>query len=171
MHHNAAVVVGSDRNEGRRGSQDLRFDRDSTFRCLLQHGTDQCRCQYCGITDKPCSSSSISSKAKPARCVLTGRSGALKLAHLVPASANEDILRCLKLRNDEAGIWSVRNALLLALDFARAFHRTRLSFEPHPLQQNTYKLKIWDPSVRDELVWQGATVEKVTGDNTIGFYE
>jgi hypothetical protein len=77
----------------------------------------------------------------------------------------------LKLRNDEAGIWSLRNVLLLGHDIARAFHRTRLSFEPHPLQQNTYTLKIWDPGVRGELVWHGAAEEKVVGDNTIGFYE
>lgn len=126
---------------------------------------------FCGVTDKPGSSSSNSSKDDQARCVLTGRSGKLKLAHLVPASANEDIRICLKLSNDEAGIWSLRNVLLLSFDIERAFDRTRLSFEPHPLQQNTYILKIWDPSVRDELIWQDAKVERVAGDNTIGFYE
>eukprot|EP01035_Chromulina_nebulosa_P037409 gene37409-50487_t len=125
---------------------------------------------FCGVTDKPGGSSS-SSKDNQARCVLTGRSGKLKLAHLVPASANEDIRICLKLNNDEAGIWSLKNVLLLSFDIERAFDRTRLSFEPHPLQQNTYILKIWDPSVRDELIWQDANVERVAGDNTIGFYE
>ena len=31
------------------------------------------------------------------------------LAHLVPASVNADIRDCLKLSNDDGGIWSLRN--------------------------------------------------------------
>lgn len=127
---------------------------------------------FCRITNTPgISSSSNNNENTQARCVLTGRSGKLKLAHLVPASANEDIRNCLKLSNDDDGIWNLRNVLLLSFDIEKAFDRKKLSFEPHPLEQNTYTLKIWDSSVRDELIWEGAEVEKVAGDNTIGFYE
>ncbi len=133
---------------------------------------------FCGITNTPGISSSSSSSSSNnnnedtrARCVLTGRSGKLKLAHLVPASANADIRDCLKLSNDDGGIWSLRNVLLLSFDIEKAFDRKRLSFAPHPLAQNTYILKVWDSSVRDELIWEGATEEKVPKDNTIGFYE
>jgi len=73
--------------------------------------------ELCGITKDP-----NDEKRSLARCVLTGRTGdgrkdTLKMAHLVPASADEDILSALKLSNDEHGVWSLRNVLIIELEY------------------------------------------------------
>lgn len=125
---------------------------------------------HCGITKDP----NNETKAL-ACCVLTGRTGGgnkgtLKLAHLVPASAAAHILETLKLSNDEYGIWSLRNVLLLCSKIEYYFDRKKLSFEPHPLLENTYTLKLWDKAVARELIYEGAEDEAVEGDSTIGFY-
>jgi hypothetical protein len=124
---------------------------------------------HCGITKDP------NDKGKsPAICVLTGRTGdgnkkTLKLAHLVPASAPASILETLKLSNDENGIWSLRNVLLLCWNIEYYFDRKKLSFVSNPLYENTYTLKLWDDAVGDELIYPGAEDIEV-GDRFIKFY-
>lgn len=64
--------------------------------------------EFCGI----CNTNDPHDESKTlACCVLTGRTGegrqkTLKLAHLVPASTSRDILRTIRLSNDENGVWS-----------------------------------------------------------------
>lgn len=60
--------------------------------------------------------------------------------------------------------------MLLSCNIERAFSQKRLSFEPNPLKQNTYILKVWDSSVEGELLWDDAKEDAVAADNTIGFY-
>ena len=125
----------------------------------------------CGITEDP----NDQSKSLEC-CVLTGRTGggrkkALKLAHLVPASASEDILNTIKLPNDEHGVWSLRNVLLLSWNIEHYYDRKKLSFVPHPLQQNMYMMKIWDQDIGKELIYDEAVDEIESGDSTIGYYE
>mmetsp|Transcript_2594 Transcript_2594/g.4009 ORF Transcript_2594/g.4009 Transcript_2594/m.4009 type:complete len:357 (+) Transcript_2594:2-1072(+) len=105
-------------------------------------------------------------------CFLTGRRGICKIAHLLPVSASEtSINRVLNLSNDQNGIWSLRNVLYLSYNVEMAFDRKRLSFIEHPTRMDTFILKIWDDSVRKELIWSGAEMETVEGDQYIGFYE
>jgi hypothetical protein len=109
-------------------------------------------------------------------CVLTGRNGegrknTLKLAHLVPASANVDVLNTLKLSNDKNGVWSLRNVLLLSWNIEFYYDRKKLSFVPHPLLENTYILKLWDKDVRNELIYEDAVDRVEEGDSKIGYYE
>ena len=104
-----------------------------------------------------------------ARCTLTGRSGKLKLTHLVPASAKLGIRQMLKLRDED--IWSFRNVLLLSVNIELAFDRLRLSFSP-TLRRNSYFMKIWDNDVKQELIWDNATETlDGRGDHKIGYYE
>jgi hypothetical protein len=104
-------------------------------------------------------------------CALTGRAGRLKLAHIVPASTSEDIRRVLKLPDDETGIWSCRNVLLLCCNIERAFDSLRISFSSNPLNERVYTMRVWDFTVRSELIWENATRHAIDGDNTIGHYE
>lgn len=119
-------------------------------------------CQYC---DKP------TDGRTQAVCALSGRTGCLKLTHLVPASAHEDIRDMLKMPNDPSGIWSVRNVLLLGYGIENAFDRLRISFSLHPLRSGVFCMKVWDEAVRTALIWDDAKVQVQEGDNTIGFYE
>jgi hypothetical protein len=125
---------------------------------------------FCGITKD------ANDLAKTrACCVLTGRNGegrkVLKLAHLVPASSSSNILNTLRLPNDENGVWSLRNVLLLCEKIEHYFDRKKLSFVPSPLYNNVYILKIWDEEIRNELLYDGATDIDDPGDSTIGYYE
>ena len=61
--------------------------------------------------------------------------------------------------------------LLLSWCIEEAFDRLRISFSAHPLQNDVFVMKVWDDSVRNELIWEGAQVLAVEGDNTIGYYE
>ena len=108
-------------------------------------------------------------KKEQAVCVLTGRSGSLKLAHLLPASANTEVKRTLAIQ--DVDIWSFRNVLLLAWNIEFWYDRTKLSFVPHPLYEGCYVMKIWDDSIRNILIWEGAQPSTVANDNTIGYYE
>jgi HNH endonuclease len=119
---------------------------------------------HCGITDGP-----NDVERAQAVCLLTGRAGKLKLAHILPASADEDIKRTLQI--SDIDLWSFRNVLLLAVNIEMAFDRNKLSFVPNPLRENTYVLKIWDDSVKNTLIWDGAEISKEEDDNTIGYYE
>jgi HNH endonuclease len=109
------------------------------------------------------------SKKVQAVCVLTGRAGMLKLAHLLPASANTEIKRTLAIQ--DVDIWNFRNVLLLAWNIEHWYDRTKLSFVPHPLYEGCYVMKIWDDSIRNILIWEGAKVSTEANDNTIGYYE
>lgn len=127
--------------------------------------------EYCGITKNP-----YNTTKSLARCVLTGRSGegrkeTLKLAHLIPVSTSEEIRSTLNISNDQNGIWSFRNCLLLCWNIEYYYDRKKLSFVPHPLQNNTYMLKIWDATIRNEPIYEGAVDENESGDSTIGYYE
>ena len=122
---------------------------------------------YCGISTAPDETNMMQRDF----CVLTGRSGKLKLAHLVPASASEDIRKTLQLSNDHNGIWSIRNVLLLCWNIEQAFDRKKLSFVQNPLRSDLYTMTIWDDDIRSELIWDGAKVESEASDNTIGFYD
>ena len=130
---------------------------------------EKIRIQYydhCGISNDPDKEGS-----SPASCVLTNRRGKLKLAHLLPASTRPNILETLKISEDEFGLWSIRNVLLLCWNIEKYFDKKKLSFLQSPLQSNIFLLKIWDPTVAEELIFDGAKEESVRGDNKIGFYE
>jgi hypothetical protein len=105
-------------------------------------------------------------------CLVTGFNGELKLAHLLPASTTQKIRKLLKMQDDETGIWSLRNSLLLSEKIEYYFNRKKISFIPHPLRMNSYTLKIWDVAIFNTLIYNEA-IEKVvgSGDNTIGYYE
>jgi hypothetical protein len=121
---------------------------------------------HCGISDDRNKEGTTQ-----ATCVLTGRSGKLKLAHLLPASADSDIQKTLRLSNDEYGVWSLRNVMLLSWNIEYYFDRKKLSFIQSPLYNDVFILKIWDSEVRDSLIFDGAKVFSMEGDNKIGFYE
>jgi len=112
-------------------------------------------------------------ESSPAVCVLTKRMGKLKLklAHLLPASTQIDILKTLKISDDNYGLWSIRNVLLLCWNIEYYFDRKKQSFLQSPLDSNIFILKIWDPKVAEELIFDGAKEESEIGDNKIGFYE
>lgn len=105
-----------------------------------------------------------------ATCVLTGRSGTLKLAHLVPVSSSKDVRAALKLTDED--IWSFRNVLLLSWQIEHFFDRCKLSFMANPLHSGVYTMKIWCDTVRDKLIWAGAKETiKGSNNNKIGFYD
>eukprot|EP01031_Cornospumella_fuschlensis_P036618 gene36618-44421_t len=104
-----------------------------------------------------------------ARCALTGRSGKLKLAHLLPASSDADIKNSLKISSGDDGIWSFRNVLLLSWNIEYYFDRKKLSFVQNALHADQFDLKIWDSAVAQELIFDGAEVSSFEGDNKIGY--
>jgi hypothetical protein len=60
--------------------------------------------------------------------------------------------------------------LLLSWNIEYYFDRKKLSFVQYPLHADKFDLKIWDSAVAKELIFDGAKVSSVVGDNTIGFY-
>jgi hypothetical protein len=122
---------------------------------------------HCQYSDKP----AVENGTTQAVCALSGRVGRLKLAHLVPASAPQDIRDVLKMPNNQSGIWSVRNVLLLGYGIEDAFDHLRISFSAHPLRSGVFYMKVWDEAVRAELIFDEAKVQVQEGDNTIGYYE
>lgn len=119
---------------------------------------------YFKITNAP-----SNDERKQASCALTRRSGKLKIAHLVPASASSEIRRILKLSDED--IWSFRNVLLLSVNVEVAFDLLKISFSP-TLRRNSYILKIWDADVKEKLIWDNARETQVgLGDHKIGHYE
>ena len=67
-------------------------------------------------------------KDNTAYCVLTGRNGRLKLAHLLPASADKKTLQMLKLTSDDNGRWSLSNVLLLSWNVELYFDQLNLEY-------------------------------------------
>lgn len=101
----------------------------------------------------------------------TGLAGKLKLAHLLPVSTSPKIRQILRIPwDDDDGIWSLRNVLLLAEGVEHAYDRLQLSFTENPLHIGVYHMRIWDESIRNTPIWpkEGRTDVDVP---TIGSFE
>ena len=111
----------------------------------------------------------VENPRQQAVCAVTGRRGRLKLAHLVPASVSQEIMETLHLRYED--VWGFQNVILMGHNIEDAYDRCKLSFQRHPLHDHHYYMKIWDDSVRETLIWDGAKAINDPNDNRIGFYE
>ena len=104
-------------------------------------------------------------------CMVTGTiGGSLKLAHLVPASASQKVLKMLNISTEkntiEVGVWNLRNALVLSWNIEKCFDKKQLSFVPQVLSSTDYVMKIWDDSIRNMKLY-----DNDESSNTIGKYD
>eukprot|EP01031_Cornospumella_fuschlensis_P034982 gene34982-42364_t len=116
-----------------------------------------------------------------ATCWVTGKHVAVKNAHILPDSTKNKIMQRLELdpsfRNDVDAVPS--NFMILDVRLEKAFDSMKISFSPVDLlHTDDLKLKIWDPTCRDDPVERGTAAEMQNDINlygreltTIGDYE
>jgi hypothetical protein len=116
-----------------------------------------------------------------ATCWVTGKHVTVKNAHILPDSTKNKIMKRLELepkfRNDVDAVPS--NFMILDTYLEDAFDSLKISFTPADLlHTEVLKLKIWDPSCRDDPVQRGSSDEMMADIEahgreltTIGDYE
>lgn len=97
-----------------------------------------------------------------ATCWVTGKHVPVKNAHILPDSTKNKIMRRLELepsfRNDVDAQPS--NFMILDIHLEDAFDAMKISFSPDDLlHTSVLRLKIWDPSCRDDPVGLGTAAE------------
>ena len=106
-----------------------------------------------------------------ATCWVTGKHVTVKNAHILPDSTKNKIMKRLELepkfRNDVDAIPS--NFMILDTHLEDAFDSMKISFSPVDLlHTDVLRLKIWDPSCRDDPVERGIHTEMQADIETHG---
>lgn len=84
-------------------------------------------------------------------CMVTGKTGTLRCAHLLPINVKYSIV---KLLNMEGKINDFRNNLILSEQLEKAYDSQRISFVPENFLSDKLIMKIWDESILNETIFE-----------------
>ena len=88
----------------------------------------------------------------PAKCMLSGKTKRVILAHILPHSAKADVQQSLEMFDK---VDDDRNLLWLCPNLERAFDRMEISFVPESVLSRRLKLHVWNKAILDNRLWYG----------------